>query len=91
MAREILGEFGPEISKKSSSMPGGVKTTRDVQNYAAPQGPKNINDPAGPGLHGHNCGPGGVQGPYDSRGDGSSGSPGLGGTNHGSSGTQGRH
>lgn len=69
---------------------GGPSDQRDVMNYKPPQGPKGIMDPAGPGLHGHNCGSGGVQGPASSQGNGSSGSPGLGGTNHGSAGTQGR-
>lgn len=65
--------------------------SRDVMGYDPPKGPNNINDPASPGLHGHNCGQEGTQGPYATRGDGTSGSPGLGGTNHGNVGTQGRH
>lgn len=32
--------------------------------YSPPQGPKNINDPKGPGLHGENCGPNGTQGKH---------------------------
>jgi hypothetical protein len=66
------------------------RSERDVMSYDSPKGPKNIDDPKGPGLHGHNCGKSGTQGPYASRGDGTSGRPGLGGTNHGNCGTQGR-
>jgi hypothetical protein len=90
MARDILSEFGPDKKTGGGASSGGVKSTRETQGYQAPRGPKNINDPAGPGLHGHNCGPGGTQGPYATRGDGTSGSVGLGGTNHGTAGTQGR-
>lgn len=64
MAREILGEFGPEISRGPGNLSGGVKTSRDVHNYQAPKGPKNITDPKTPGLHGDNCGPCGSQGKY---------------------------
>lgn len=67
---------------------GGEQHPKDLP-YKAPVGPKGI-DNSGPGLGGHNCGNAGVQGPYPSRGDGSSGRPGLGGTNHGNTGTQGR-
>jgi len=67
---------------------GGRPSQKGVMGYAAPQGPTNINDPQGPGLHGHNCGKQGTQGPYASNGDGSSGKPGLGGENLGNCGTQ---
>lgn len=33
-------------------------------NYRPPVGPKNINDPKSPGLHGTNHGPCGSQGKY---------------------------
>lgn len=58
MARDILGEYGEEISKpqRPRATSGGVGATRDVRNYSPPKGPTNINDPKGPGLHGHNCG-----------------------------------
>lgn len=64
---------------------------RDVMGYKPPQGPKNINDPQGPGLHGHNCGKGGTQGPYPTHGDGTSGKVGIGGDNCGPCGTQGKY
>lgn len=62
-----------------------------MSGYAPPQGPSNINDPAGPGLHGDNCGNSGEQGDSKSDNDAddsSSGRPGIGGTNHGNTGTQ---
>jgi len=37
-------------------MSGGNKTSKDVNNYQPPCGPKNINDPQSPGLHGKNHG-----------------------------------
>lgn len=91
MAGDILGGFGPNSSQpqkpvagKGGVMPGD---TKDVNNYAPPCGPRNINDAKGPGLHGTNQGdrntpvaPGGH-----------SGSPGLGGNNYGTSGSQGRY
>ena len=66
---------------------GGQVPVKGVMGYQMPKGPKGI-DNNGVGLGGHNCGKAGVQGPYESTGDGSSGSPGLGGTNHGNCGTQ---
>lgn len=66
---------------KSGTQGGG--TARDVMNYAPPQGPSNINDPQGPGLHGYNCGKVGSQGPVDESYHRESGSPGLGGMKHG--------
>jgi len=70
-------------------MKGGIfpGETKDVNNYSPPCGPKNINDPHSPGLHGKNQGT--TNGP-DSPGR-ESGSPGLGGTNHGCCGSQGRY
>jgi len=90
MPRDILSEYGKDsgAGDKPRATTGGVKSARDVMNYSPPQGPTNINDPKGPGLHGHNCGPAGTQGPHGSRGDGQSGSPGLHGTNRGNRGTQ---
>lgn len=82
MAREILGEFGPEIKKGPANKPGGA--TMHEKGYAHLTGPTQ-----GSGME--NCGNAGTQGSSSARGDGSSGSPGLGGTNHGSCGTQGRH
>lgn len=58
MARDILSEYGPESPRheKPRASSGGVKQARDVHNYSPPQGPTNINDPKGPGLHGSNYG-----------------------------------
>lgn len=63
---DILKEFGPDSSQPQAarSSGGGGQTPRDVRNYSPPQGPKNINDPKGPGLHGDNCGICGTQGKY---------------------------
>jgi len=83
MARDILGEYGPERSTGPSSRPGGIMKARDVMNYKPPQGPTNINDPKGPGLHGHNCGNTNRPTSPDT-----SGSVGLHGTNKGNEGTQ---
>lgn len=89
MARDILGGFGPNSSQPqvAPASNGGDPRTKDVRNYATPQGPKGIMDPQSPGLHGTNHGV--VNGP--DRGGPHSGSPGLGGTNHGCCGSQGKH
>lgn len=60
---DILKEFGNDSSQpqQGRASSGGVTTARDVRNYSPPQGPKNINDPKGPGLHGDNCGTCGTQ------------------------------
>jgi hypothetical protein len=63
MAREILGEFGPERSTGPASISGGVKDTKDVHNYQTPKGPSNVGDPKSPGLHGDTH-PRGTQGRY---------------------------
>lgn len=39
------------------------RSQRDVMKYKPPQGPANITDPRGPGLHGDNYGNCGTQGP----------------------------
>jgi hypothetical protein len=79
MARDILSEYGKDSSQPQAARAttGGVKSARDVMNYATPKGPTNIGDPKGPGLHGHSHGY--AQCPVASRG---SGSPGIGGTVH---------
>ena len=83
MARDILGEYGRDIPKPQAARAttGGIKEAKPI-NYSPPQGPTNINDPKGPGLHGNNYGtarcPSGAS---------SSGSPGIGGRTH-SSGSQ---
>ena len=79
MARDILGEYGPESPdiQKGRANTGGVKQARDVMGYKMPQGPSSIDNPQSPGLHG-NVYPSGSQ-TAAVRG-GESGSPGLGGS-----------
>jgi hypothetical protein len=62
---------------------GGKPIQHDVRNYSPPKGPTNINDPKGPGLHGHNCG--NTNQPTTTS---PGGSPGLHGTNKGNDGSQ---
>jgi hypothetical protein len=81
MARDILSEYGPERKGGGGLKGHGQVSQRDTQNYSPPKGPTNINDPKGPGLHGHNCGNAGTQG-YHGSGDKEGGSPGIGGTVH---------
>jgi hypothetical protein len=80
MAKDILGQYGPESHQpqRPGASKGGITQARDVMNYRPPQGPSNINDPKGPGLHGNNLG----HGQQFTIGS-SSGSPGIGGTNRG--------
>jgi hypothetical protein len=66
---------------KSGTQGGG--TARDVMGYKPPQGPTNIMDKAGPGLHGANLENCGTQGESSIDCDGNSGSPGLHGNNRG--------
>jgi len=86
MGRDILGEYGPESPR--DAMPrkvgGGVTMgeKRDVMGYQPPQGPSNIRDGNGPGLHGKNYGACGSQGYYDLDCP-TSGKPGIGGENRG--------
>lgn len=88
MARDILGEYGPESSQPQAgrASSGGKQSPKPID-YATPQGPKGIMNPQSPGLHGSNAG--NTNGP-DSGGS-HSGSPGIGGTNHGCCGSQGRY
>ena len=85
MARDILSEYGPEspLNQRPRARSGGIMPVRDVRNYCPPQGPTNINDPRGPGLHGQNCG--NTNRPVCSS---EGGSPGLHGDNSGNRGTQ---
>lgn len=88
MTRDILGEFGNDMSGSKSTdsraSGGGRMPVRDVRNYANPTG--RAGSTAGPGLGGDSaektdqfgCGCGS-----------SSGGPGLGGDNYGNSGSQG--
>lgn len=58
MARDILGDYGRDTPQpqRARATNGGRLETRDVRNYQAPVGPKSINDPKSPGLHGENYG-----------------------------------
>lgn len=40
---------------------GGKPIVKDVPNYSPPQGPKSVDDPKSPGLHGDNHGNCGTQ------------------------------
>lgn len=68
MSRDILSGFGPGSSQpqRASAECGGVLPgdTKDVNNYQPPVGPKNINDPKSPGLHGTNHGNSVMQGKH---------------------------
>jgi hypothetical protein len=79
MARDILGEYGKDSPNHQAARAttGGVKEAKPISNYCPPQGPSNINDPKGPGIHGSSHGMAST--PVSSRG---SGSPGIGGTVH---------
>ena len=58
MARDILSEYGKDVSHPQAprATSGGVESARDVMNYKPPQGPTNIGDHKGPGIHGGNHG-----------------------------------
>jgi hypothetical protein len=47
----------------SNTHDGGKPEVKPID-YSPPQGPKNINDPKSPGLHGTNHGPCGTQGKH---------------------------
>ncbi len=87
MARDILGEYGPERTLGSRGSNQG-RTQRDVNDYQPPTRVKTPTDPKGVGLHGDNCGPQGTQNYHASKQ--SSGGPGLGGDAPRPSGQQGR-
>lgn len=91
MARDILGEYGPERSMGSRGSNQG-RDKRDVMNYSPPKGPTNINDAKSPGLHGDNEGTLGEQNDsaHGYERHQSSGGPGIGGSPK-PSGSQGRH
>jgi len=87
MARDILGEYGPESpsNQRPRARSGGIMSAVPCS-YSPPQGPTNINDPKGPGLHGGNHGIANCF--YPDSDDSGSGRPGLGGTNRGNKGSQ---
>ena len=66
---------------KGKASGGGVKSAKDVHAYMPPQGPTNILDPNGPGLHGHSY-KRGIQGPRACKGY-PGGHAGIGGDNRG--------
>ena len=78
MARDILGEFGPESGdvQKAKATSGGAQQPKDVMGYKSPYGPTSVDNPKSPGLHG-NVYPSGSQTASIQGGEG--GSPGLGG------------
>lgn len=57
MARDILSEYGPDSpsNQQPRATNGGQQMPKQM-NYSPPVGPKNINDPKSPGLHGENHG-----------------------------------
>lgn len=76
-------QFDPDFSthRGSSVDAGGVMPGEavDVHNYKAPRGPRNINEPKSPGLHGKNFDYCGSQEQTSLKSQ-SSGSPGIGGS-----------
>lgn len=63
MARDILGEYGPESSQPQAARAtsGGVTSCKEIANYKPPVGPIGIKDGRSPGLHGTNHGTCGTQ------------------------------
>lgn len=61
MSKDILNEFGRDSSNPQAPVAtnGGKMSPKDIP-YSPPIGPKSINDPKSPGLHGtnHGCAPG---------------------------------
>lgn len=66
MAGDILNMYGSDSSQPQASpaSDGGRLTSKDVMGYKPPVGPKSINDPKTPGIHGTNHGCCGTQGKY---------------------------
>jgi hypothetical protein len=62
MARDILGEYGPDSPSHQKARPtnGGHMEPKELP-YSPPVGPSNIGDPKSPGLHGTNHGNCGTQ------------------------------
>lgn len=63
MARDILGEFGPDSpsNQRPRATNGGQMEVKELP-YSPPVGPSNINDAKSPGIHGTNHGNCGTQG-----------------------------
>lgn len=89
MSKDILSGYGPGSNQpqRAGASSGGVLSPKDVMNYSPPVGPKGINAPQSPGLHGtnkgdsQNMGNGGPDGGHSSAGC----------VNHGCGGSQGRY
>lgn len=66
MARDILSMYGRDTPQPQQPVAsnGGRCDPKDVMNYKPPVGPKTINDPKSPGLHGTNHGCCGTQGKH---------------------------
>lgn len=57
MSRDILSGFGRDTPKtKAATASNGGRMTPKELPYDPPVGPKSINDPKSPGLHGTNHG-----------------------------------
>lgn len=62
MARDILSEYGPDSRQPQAGVShNGGRIDPKPMDYSPPQGPKGINDPQTPGLHGTNHGNCGTQ------------------------------
>lgn len=63
MSKDILSEYGRDSSQPQAARAasGGQQHPKDLP-YCPPVGPKSINDPKSPGLHGTNHGNCGTQG-----------------------------
>lgn len=63
MAGDILGMYGRDTQQTQtpSRTMNGTPAPKPI-NYSAPTGPKGINDPKTPGIHGTNHGVCGTQG-----------------------------
>lgn len=87
MARDILGEFGPESPQhqKPRATHGGTMPVQPTR-YHPPQGPIGI-DHKGVGLGGVNHGNCGTQGP-NLGAEHDTGHPGIGPVSHGNKGSQ---
>lgn len=78
MSKDILGQFGPDRHIASHHGMGGIESSKDVNNYQPPKGPRNITETKSPGLHGNNFDYCGSQEQASLKSE-SSGKPGLGG------------
>lgn len=61
MSSDILDMYNPSGIEGNRATNGGQQIPKDIP-YSPPVGPKSINDPKSPGIHGDNHGNGGTQG-----------------------------